>query len=41
MEMHIIDFERKGQQVKFYLGDYKLSNYYGDDRPYKHNAGKV
>jgi len=42
--MQIIDFERKGQQVKFYLGDHKLSHYYGDDwndRPYEHNAGKV
>ena len=42
--MQIIDFERKGQQVKFYLGDHKLLNYYGDDwddKPYEHNAGKV
>ena len=41
----IIDFERKGNIVRFYLGDVNNSNgYYGDDWddvPYEHNAGKV
>lgn len=41
----IIDFERKGNIIRFYLGDVNNSNgYYGDDWddvPYEHNAGKV
>ena len=42
--MKIIDFERKGNQVKFYLGDDNENNYWGDDwddAPYEHNAGQV
>lgn len=38
----IIDFEKKGNTVRFYLG--KNGKQYGDDwndRPYEHNAGKV
>lgn len=44
MELKIIDFEKKGNQVKFILGDKKLKDWYGDDwddRPYEHNAGSV
>lgn len=40
----IIDFEKKGNVVKFYLGSKDLENWYGDDwddAPYEHNAGKV
>ena len=39
----IIDFEKKGNVVRFYIGD-TSKNYYGDDwddRPYEHNAGRV
>lgn len=42
--MKIIDFERKGNVVRFYLGDDNLENWYGDDwddAPYEHNAGPV
>ena len=42
--MKIIDFTRKGNMVKFYLGAVDLETWYGDDwndRPYEHNAGKV
>lgn len=42
--MKIIDFEIKGNQVKFYVGSDNCNNYYGDDwddRPYEHNADKV
>lgn len=38
----IIDFERKGNLVRFFLGD--DPKYWGDDwddRPYEHNAGQV
>ncbi len=38
----IIDFERKGNQIKFFLG--KNGKQYGDDWndiPYEHNAEKV
>lgn len=41
--MQIIDFERKGNVIRFYLGD-DSAEYYGDDwgdRPYQHNAGPV
>lgn len=40
----IIDFEKKGNVVRFYLGDINCKNYWGDDwddRPYEHNAGTV
>ena len=39
----IIDFECKGNVVRFYIGDTK-QKYWGDDwddRPYEDNAGKV
>lgn len=42
--MKIIDFERKGNVVRFYLGEDECEDYHGDDwddRPYEHNAGKV
>lgn len=42
--MKIIDFERKGNVVRFYLGDDSCDDYWGDDwndRPYEHNAGTV
>lgn len=42
--MKIIDFERKGNVVRFYLGDDSLKNWWGDDwndAPYEHNAGTV
>ena len=42
--MKIIDFERKGNVVRFYLGNDDCENYWGDDwndAPYEHNAGSV
>ncbi len=42
--MKIIDFERKGNVVRFYLGNDDCEDYHGDDWndiPYEHNAGKV
>ena len=42
--MKIIDFEKKGNVVRFYLGDDNLKDWYGDDwndTPYEHNAGTV
>lgn len=39
--MKIIDFERKGNLVRFYLGDDDLAEWWGDDwndTPYEHNA---
>lgn len=42
--MKIIDFERKGNSVRFYLGEDDLKDWYGDDWndiPYEHNAGLV
>lgn len=42
--MKIIDFEKKGNVVRFYLGEDTLTEWYGDDwddRPYEHNAGPV
>ena len=42
--MKIIDFAKKGNVVRFYLGKDDLTKYYGDDwddRPYEHNAGRV
>ena len=41
--MQIIDFKKKGNVVRFYLGD-ATAHYWGDDwndRPYEHNAGQV
>ena len=40
----IIDFEKKGNVVRFYLGADDLADYGGDDwndAPYEHNAGTV
>jgi hypothetical protein len=42
--MKIIDFEKKGNMVKFYLGNSDLTEWHGDDwndTPYEHNAGSV
>lgn len=42
--MKIIDFDKKGNVVRFYLGDESDSKYHGDDwddSPYEHNAGIV
>ena len=42
--MKIIDFARKGNVVRFYLGEDNLDLWYGDDwddAPYEHNAGQV
>lgn len=44
MEKKIIDFEKKGHLVRFYLGSSECKDYWGDDwndRPYEHNAGPV
>lgn len=40
----IIDFEKHGNQIKFYLGDLDCNDYWGDDwddYPYESNAGIV
>lgn len=40
----VIDFERKGNVVRFYLGADDCNDYWGDDwndAPYEHNAGQV
>ncbi len=40
----IINFEKNGNQVKFYIGTEDCKDYYGDDwddAPYEHNAGSV
>ena len=40
----IIDFETKGNVIRFYLGADECNDYWGDDwddRPYEHNAGEV
>ena len=42
--MKIIDYAKKGNLVRFYLGKDDCNNYYGDDwddAPYLDNAGKV
>lgn len=42
-QLGIIDFEKKGNVVRFYIGDIN-KEYWGDDwndRPYEHNAGTV
>jgi len=42
--MKIIDFAKKGNVVRFFLGEDDLKEWYGDDwddRPYEHNAGEV
>lgn len=43
-KLKIIDFEKKGNIVRFYLGKIELTQYYGDawnDVPYDCNAGIV
>ena len=40
----IIDFEKKGQTVRFYIGADDCEDYWGDDwddAPYEHNAEEV
>lgn len=42
--MKIIDFDKKGNVVRFYLGEDDCNDYWGDDwndAPYEHNAGSV
>lgn len=42
--MKIIDFDKKGNLVRLFLGDDDCDDYYGDDWndvPYEHNAGRV
>lgn len=42
--MKIIDFERRGNVVRLYIGNDDLVEWWGDDwndRPYEHNAGRV
>lgn len=42
--MKIIDYDKKGNVVRFYLGDDNCDDYWGDDfddKPYEHNAGRV
>jgi hypothetical protein len=42
--MKIIDFKKRGNLVRFYLGEDDLADWYGDDwndYPYEHNAGIV
>ena len=42
--MKIIDFEKKGNVVRFYLGADDCEDYWGDDwddTPYEYNAGLV
>lgn len=42
--MKIIDFDKKGNVVRFYLGDDDCNDYWGDDwndAPYEHNADTV
>lgn len=42
--MKIIDFEQKGNVVRFYFGNDDCTDYWGDDWddvPYEHNAGPV
>ena len=42
--MKLIDFERKGNVVRFYLGADDCNDYWGDDwndAPYEHNAETV
>ena len=43
-KMKIIDFRKKGNAVRFYLGANDCEDYHGDDwndTPYEHNAGEV
>lgn len=42
--MKVIDFSKKGNVVRLYLGDDNCTDYWGDDwddAPYEHNAGTV
>ena len=43
VQLGIVDFEKKGNVVRFYIGNIN-KDYWGDDwndRPYEHNAGTV
>lgn len=40
----VIDYDKKGNLVRFYLGDIDLGYWTGDDwddAPYEHNAGMI
>ena len=42
--MKVIDFEKRGNAFRLYLGNDSCDDYHGDDwddAPYEHNAGKV
>lgn len=42
--MKVIDFDKKGNLVRFYLGEDDCEDYHGDDwddHPYEHNAERV
>lgn len=42
--MKILDFEKKGNVIRLYLGKQETNNYWGDDwddAPYEHNSGIV
>ena len=42
--MKIIDFEKRGNVIRFYCGKDDCDDYWGDDwndRPYEHNAERV
>ena len=42
--MKIIDFEKRGNVIRFYCGKDNCDDYWGDDwndRPYEHNAERV
>ena len=42
--LKIIDFNKEGNAVRFFLGKKDCNDYWGDDwndRPYEHNAGRV
>ena len=42
--MKIIDFEKRGNVIRFYFGKDDCEDYWGDDwndRPYEHNAERV
>ena len=44
IKQKIIDFDKKGNLVRFFLGAAGNNDYWGDDwddRPYEHNAGEV
>jgi len=43
-KVKVIDFEKKGNVIRLFLGDVSCNDYWGDDwndSPYEHNAGTV